>query len=166
MPLPIRYVETAQKWAMRKEQELKMANKKEQGFNDAELQDIMSEIENLEREYEDDAPVAQTSEAPVDETVETTSEVEKDNVVKFEKQTVTTGEHPVEFNASGQMNFSMNFEVAGQTAYLEVTEDGLVVNVDGMHLSINEASGCTVEMDGGVKFSVPMGGQAKGTKAA
>jgi len=166
MPLPIRYVEIAQKWAMRYGQELKMANKKEQGFNDAELQDIMSEIENLEREYEDDAPAAKTTEAHVEEVIETTAEVVEDNIVKFEKKTTSTGEHPVEFTASGQMNFSMNFEVAGQTAHLEVTENGLVVNVDGMHLSINEADGCSVEMDGGVKFSVPMGGQAKGTKAA
>ena len=37
-----------------------MANKKEQGFNDAELQEIMSEIENLEREYDEDKPAAET----------------------------------------------------------------------------------------------------------
>ncbi len=152
-----------------------MANKKEQGFNDAELQDIMSEIENLEREYEDDAPVSKETEVEVvvqeDSIEETASETTEDNVVSFEQKSKTTshtsnGEQQVEFQGSGQMNFAMNFEVAGQTAHLEITEAGLVVSLDGMHLSVNENDGCTVEMDGGVKFSVPMTTKAKSSKAA
>lgn len=151
-----------------------MANKKEQGFNDAELQDIMSEIENLEREYEGDAPVSNEVEAETEVVVqesstteETTASSETDNVVNFEPKTkTTTSEQQVEFQGSGQMNFAMNFEVAGQKAHLEITEEGLVVSLDGMHLSVNETEGCTVEMDGGVKFSVPMKTNAKSSKAA
>ncbi|MFT6069912.1 MAG: hypothetical protein ACJAT2_000926 [Bacteriovoracaceae bacterium] len=152
-----------------------MANKKEQGFNDAELQDIMSEIENLEREYEDDAPVSKETEVEVvvqeDSVEETIAETTEDNVVSFEQKVKTkshtsSGEQQVEFQGSGQMNFAMNFEVAGQTAHLEITEAGLVVSLDGMHLSVNETEGCTVEMEGGVKFSVPMSTKAKSSKAA
>lgn len=153
-----------------------MANKKEQGFNDAELQDIMSEIENLEREYEDDAPVSKEVEAEVVvsdhdsiEEVEPVAEEVHENVVNFEpkiKNHTTGSEQQVEFQGSGQMNFALNFEVGGQTAHLEITEAGLVVSLDGMHLSVNEEEGCTVEMDGGVKFSVPMKTKAKSSKAA
>jgi hypothetical protein len=154
-----------------------MANKKEQGFNDAELQDIMSEIENLEREYEDETPMSKEAEAEVvvqeQDSVETAegsiSQIEEDNVVSFKpaaKTHTSTEGHQVDFQGSGQMDFSMNFEVAGQTAHLEVTESGLVVSLDGMHLSVNEEEGCTVQMDGGVKFSVPMKTKAKSSKAA
>lgn len=152
-----------------------MANKKEQGFNDAELQDIMSEIENLEREYDDETPESKEASAPVveeevvTEIETTTTEHKEDNIVSFKPKAkaVTSGEgHQVDFQASGQMDFAMNFEIAGQTAHLEVTENGLVVSLDGMHLSVNEEEGCTVEMDGGVKFSVPMKSKAKSSKAA
>jgi hypothetical protein len=154
--------------------ELTMANKKEQGFNDAELQDIMSEIENLEREYEDDAPVSSKRQAEVvtheqDSASEPVAETSNDNIVNFEPQTETqavSGDQQVEFQGSGQMSFSMNFEVAGQTAHLEITEAGLVVSLDGMHLSVNDIEGCTVKMDGGVKFSVPMKTKEKSSKAA
>ena len=149
-----------------------MANKKEQGFNDAELQDIMSEIENLEREYDEEKPSAEVEASPVEEHIEevveafSEKEEHEEKVIDIKSKSTPAGEHPVEFQASGQMNFSMNFEVGGQTAHLEITEQGLVVSLDGMNLSIDETDGCTVDMDGGVKFSVPMGGQVKGSKAA
>lgn len=149
-----------------------MADKKEQGFNDAELQDIMSEIENLEREYEgDDKPEAIDESSEVNASSEQVEEehesiVETNLVNLTPKTSSVSADHQVDFQGSGQMNFSMNFDVAGQTAHLEITEQGLVVSLDGMHLSLNEENGCTVEMEGGVKFSVPMGNQAKGSKAA
>lgn len=143
-----------------------MAEKKDKGFNDAELQDIMSEIESLEREYEDDKPQATEEVAPTEEVETVVSETTtEDNVVNFTPK-AATGDHQVEFHGAGTVNFSLNFEVAGQKAHLDITEQGLAVSLDGMNLTINETDGCTVEMDGGVKFSVPMGQKTSAKKAA
>lgn len=171
-----------------------MADNKEEGFNDAELQDIMSEIENLEREYEGDSskventPVEEVqsteSEVSTEEVVATTLEEEfagidpvaveaeevveaiEDNIVQFEPEETPTSEQQVEFHGAGKIDFSLSFQVAGKTADLKITKEGLVVSLDGMNLTIDEENGCTIEMEGGVKFSVPMGGQAKSSKAA
>ena len=178
----------------------------DQGFNEEEIQDIMNEIEDLEKEYVEET--AEASANPHDdlqdtidkeieelnkiEITEPTSEdadgdivaemeeveaemEEEDNVVSIVKEAPSTslseGTYsgaPVEFTANGDMNLNMNFTIGESTATLMVSKDrGLCVQMDGVNLEIGE-DGCTVELAGGVRFTVPLtaGGAASKKKAA
>lgn len=174
-------------------------------FNDAELQDIMNEIESLEKEFQDEqqAPSAEaetveetTVEEPVaEETIEVSAEetveeqpeeeeevedfsneaedyeedetsAEPSNVVAMPQRTeAPTSGHEgfMQFSGQGNMDLQLNFQLGSQTATVHVAEGGLKVTMAGVELNLNE-SGCEVEMQGGVKFSVPLtagAGQAK-----
>tara|TARA_R110002072_G_scaffold64203_1_gene159055 strand:+ start:30732 stop:31322 length:591 start_codon:yes stop_codon:yes gene_type:complete len=196
-----------------------MSEKNEdKGFNDAELQDIMDEIENLEKEFVDEDTAvseqdgtsehATVSEQPKSETkeehtpVEASAETEKEpapepessvsdetddvlgqienevesedsNVVEMKTVTspvetpfATSTDTPVSFTGSGQIDFQMSVNLGGKIATVKVDPElGLVVNLEGVDLQITE-DGCSVEMDGGVKFSVPFGTTAAAKKAA
>lgn len=180
----------------------------DKGFNDDELQDIMNEIESLEKEYvEQETPAEVTSEA-VEEAVaqETTEEAveeeapvevhaseeseedeevdevlseaeaeaddeyesEQDNVVSFkpvQAPTHRTNSESVSFSGNGQIDFSMTFSIGGEEATITVNQgEGLTVTMNGVDLSLSE-DGCTVEMTGGVKFSVPLGTNTVNKKA-
>lgn len=194
----------------------------DQSFNDAELQDIMNEIESLEKEFveeggasaapqataeeasepqpEEEAPVSQEVEA---ETVEASSEeedssddedlvseaedyeeesqpepvaeteveVEVDNVVAMPTQkapaaTTPQGDGYMQFSGQGDMDMQLNFQLGSETATVNVTSGSLSVTLAGVELQLTE-NGCEVNMEGGVKFSVPLtGSQAQGKKAA
>jgi hypothetical protein len=193
----------------------------DQGFNEEELQDIMNEIEDLEKEYveetaeasanphddfqdtidkeieelnkieitdptsedDDEDIVAEMEEVEAEmaemEEVEAEmaemEEVEEDNVVSIVKEAPASSSSegtysgaPVEFTAHGDMNLNMNFTVGESTATLMVSKErGLCVQMDGVNLEIGE-NGCTVELAGGVRFTVPLtaGGTASKKKAA
>lgn len=178
--------------------------KNDQGFNEEELQDIMSEIEDLEKEFVEETATAEAegphddlqdtidkeieelnkiditepvaeAETPVEATSEPTVEAtEEDNVVsilKEETPVATTCEGtysgaPVEFSANGEMNLNMNFSVGESTATLMVSkEGGLSVQMDGVDLEITD-QGCTVELSGGVKFTVPLTAREASNKKA
>jgi hypothetical protein len=162
-------------------------------FNESELHDIMSEIEDLEKEFEAvdvpmtlqeqiDAELAMgleeaTSEvstvvetAPVVEVVET-----KAQVLAFEKvapvavvtptTTSTNTSSGVSFAAHGQMSLNLDFMVGQETAKLTVDPvKGLVVTLSGVELCISEDSGCTVSMENGMKFTIPLTSSANSTK--
>lgn len=188
-------------------------NTNDQGFNEDELQDIMNEIEDLEKEYveegssttveasSDDNPHDDLQDTidkeieelnkieiaePTGETTETTEVVEEpvaetaaeDNVVSIVQDETpastpspssegTYSGAPVEFSANGDMNLNMNFSVGESTATLMVSkEGGLSVQMDGVNLEITD-QGCSVELAGGVKFTVPLtAGAASNNKAA
>jgi hypothetical protein len=206
-----------------------MAETVEQSFNDSELEDIMSEIENLEKEFVEDGekapedlslseattsdlqseidkevesiseemtPTAEITpeqpEATIEETVEVvaeetvepiieepvevvaeeTVEVEAvvDNVVSLpvSEKSSTTGAN-MDFSASGSMDLNLNFKIGSETATLKVDGDkGLVVEMGGVEIQITEAEGCTVTMEGGVNFNIPLttSGESSKKKAA
>lgn len=207
----------------------------EQGFNESELQDIMSEIENLEEEFATDTIVENIDELKMDdckandmqsdidkevdafmdnkeieendsieeeldmtdsliedldaelngisdsdddamqsideEIEEVLSEVEN---VQVEEETQSVSEEIVENNitpiattpqvknessqASG--SFSMTFDIGGTPVKLDF-DGGLVMSVAGVQVNINEESGCSVELPGGIKFSVPLDADQK-----
>ncbi|WP_127714691.1 hypothetical protein [Halobacteriovorax sp. HLS] len=196
----------------------------EQSFNDTELEDIMNEIESLEKEFVDEgdkspedlalseAPTSslqneidkevesiagemttaaseevseveamqeevvaqEVNEAPqaeveqpevteslevVSETVETESIDEVSNVVSLpvsENKVASSGAN-MDFSATGSMDLNLNFKIGSETATLKVDGDsGLVVEMGGVEIKITESNGCTVTMEGGVNFNIPL----------
>ncbi|EQC48160.1 hypothetical protein M899_2658 [Bacteriovorax sp. BSW11_IV] len=195
----------------------------DQGFNDSELEDIMNEIESLEKEFavegadESETPMMEASEdlaieeagtnglqdvidrevesieselhstmaeesdevsaaadsfvdsiedeveavAQSDESVMEEVEVVS-NVVAFEPKktttthTVTSGSSDMNVQLSGQMNMAMTFPVGDSQAEFTVNGGELSVQMNGMSISISENEGCTVTMENGVKFTIPL----------
>lgn len=114
-------------------------------------------------------PVAEVNEV---EAIEPAAET--DNVFKFEKPSTEfapTNKTPgssseMEFSASGTMDLNINLNIAGETANLKVENGGLTLQLSGVHLSITEEKGCSVTMEGGVEFSVPLKATNKKSNAA
>jgi hypothetical protein len=171
-------------------------------FNESELHDIMSEIEDLEKEFEaevtpmtlqeqidaelevevEETVTASSSSETVVEEVEAEVEAEanfvaeveeieksetpveevveaKAQVLAFEKVTpmTTSPTSGVSFAAHGQMSLNLDFMVGQETAKLTIDpEKGLIVTLSGVELCINEDSGCTVSMENGTKFTIPL----------
>jgi hypothetical protein len=138
----------------------------EKSFNDDELADIMNEIENLEKEYADQA--AEESSAsheveaeehepaepailrplankPLEETVLKTNRDEKVVPLKAASPVAPAAGHhsSLSFKVEGQMSLSLSFEVNGQSVYLTISDDGL-----------------DIEMETGAKFTLPMSSKA------
>lgn len=227
-----------------KQLEEAMAESIGKSFNDSELEDIMNEIESLEKEFGEDADHSGTSESLAlkvskgnalqdvidsevmsaispgnsievdaseaifdgdidpeslndsEENAASASEVEEiEEAMNFssedecEDDSAAVGpEHSVEMmkgvinhssrndnvsampevskveserggmhlQASGEMNFNLTFCVDGHNAQLTVDSTGLSVSIRGVNLVINEEQGCTITMEHGVKFSVPL----------
>ena len=152
----------------------------DKGFNDDELADIMSEIENLEKEFTQEIgeqPKAEVKEAPQhqeqpaqEHKVEQTEIVEQvaqmpvedvekvvtskahddENVHHIQKPEVHTHE-PVNSVSHSLPESSLNFSVQGDMKL------NLFFNIGGksVELKINE-SGFDIQLDGGMKFSIPI----------
>ena len=170
-------------------------------FNESELHDIMSEIEDLEKEFEAvDVPMTlqekieaelamelEKAESPSSVMSDVETEVEafeepvaavvetKAQVLAFEKVTpvatptpVTTSTNSssgVSFAAHGQMSLNLDFMVGQETAKLTIDPvKGLVVTMSGVELCISEDSGCTVSMENGMKFTIPLATTANSLK--
>jgi hypothetical protein len=172
-------------------------------FNEAELHDIMSEIEDLEKEFEaEETPMSlqekidaelamELEELNAVEVVEVDAvavameemkEIQSNaQVLAFEKVTpvvapmVATSTHTVStpassssgvsFQAQGQMSLNLDFMVGQESAKLVIDPvKGLVVTLSGVELCINEDSGCTVSMDNGMKFTIPLSSQVNSLK--
>ena len=122
----------------------------DKSFNDQELSDIMKEIEALEEEFsadedsskveassimEDLAEMAEEQSIPVTNREETT-------VLPFAKKEIsqpTKATSSMSFKVQGDLNLELHFEVGGKNIALEVTDKGL-----------------TIQMDGGISFTVPV----------
>lgn len=194
----------------------------DQGFNDSELEDIMNEIESLEKEFSEDSSVTDTSIADVQmeaqedlaietpaqnglqdlidrevesieselgnsmdaeiaaaadsfvdemEMTETETEAElESNVVALEpkKSTPTlaattsltssssTSASDMSVQLSGQMNMAMTFPMGESQAQFSIQDGALCVEMNGLNLTISETEGCTVTMENGVKFTIPL----------
>ncbi len=122
---------------------------------------IMAEVEATD---EIEEPVSETNEDPFlgedMADIEAHMEEATSNVVSLSsapsKTSSTKTSSGVDFNASGDMDLSINFNIAGQTAHLRVEDGGLKVFLKGVELTIDETNGCSVKMAGGVQFSVPL----------
>lgn len=124
----------------------------DKSFNDQELSDIMKEIEALEEEFSGEAEtdkieassvMEELAEMELDQAVPTTNT--KETVLAFERKAPpkavakSSSQSSMAFKVQGDMNLELSFEIGGKTIQLEVTEAGL-----------------SIQMEGGVTFSVPV----------
>ncbi|MDD4972824.1 MAG: hypothetical protein PHY93_00655 [Bacteriovorax sp.] len=152
----------------------------EKNFNESELQDIMAEIENLEKEFETDAvhEVKQTDlQNEIDQELEMSLKARDEErapapiptptpeVLSFEKKSPSSyiptsainSSSEISFEAHGQMNLNLGFKIGEESARLTIDPvKGLVVTMSGVELCINQEDGCKVTMDSGVKFTIPL----------
>ncbi len=129
----------------------------EKGFNDEELADIMSEIENLEREFaepsspepvaEETAVLLELAHKPVAESVLKTNHEE--TKVLAMKHAPSNAPATMSFKVEGQMSVELSFDVNGQSVSLSVSEEGLSITTDS-----------------GAKFTLPMTKHEAAKKAA
>ncbi len=148
----------------------------DKSFNDQELSDIMKEIEALEDDFTTHSKV---SPAPVHAATQSEEkELFTEPVTPFKdpfeeaqlkmssapKVQVESNVTPIEtakpavktetaqtsmsFNVQGSLTLDLQFNIAGKTVSLEVTEAGL-----------------SIEMEGGVRFTVPVGDKTPFKKA-
>lgn len=78
---------------------------------------------------------------------------------------INSQDHPMEFYGEGKMNLSVTFQIGNEKAKVDVDHSGLKVTIQGVELNITD-QGCEVEMQGGVKFSVPLTDQTHKEKKA
>ena len=145
-------------------------------FNESELQDIMSEIDDLEKEFEiDEHPMSLQDKIDAELAIELEEFKEeavhaKAKVMTFEKATPLSpstigSKSGVSFQATGQMSLNLDFMIGQETAKLVIDPiKGMIITLSGVELCINEDSGCTVEMDNGMKFTIPLSSQANSLK--
>ena len=122
----------------------------DKSFNDQELSDIMKEIEALEEEFsadEDSSKVEASSimedlaEMEEEQSIPVTNR-EETTVLPFAKKEIsqpTKATSSMSFKVQGDLNLELHFEVGGKNIALEVTDKGL-----------------TIQMDGGISFTVPV----------
>lgn len=162
-------------------------------FNENELQDIMNEIENLEKDFvEEQSSEPEVEEVKAESTESNNSDADElqstidaeiaelnaitevaqpedseeieatDNVMSILQDAEATSSptysgSPVELTCNGDMDFNMNFSLGENTANVKVNKDnGLSVELDGVSLTMNEITGCTITLPGGIKFTVPL----------
>ena len=122
----------------------------DKGFNDQELSDIMKEIEALEEEFSADedstkveasAIMEDLAEMEEEQSIPVTNREETTVLPFAKKETVqpTKATSSMSFKVQGDLNLELHFEVGGKNIALEVTDKGL-----------------TIQMDGGISFTVPV----------
>jgi len=152
----------------------------EKGFNDDELEDIMNEIESLEKEFtqgtdhvdhepsleevaesvvslsrdeessEDNSLLEQVAKMPVDEVIpqKKINKFDDDshhNIIHLEKKSRNDSPKP-------QNNTAMKFNIEGDMQM----ELSFVINGTEVNLQIND-NGFEIELEGGAKFTLPVG---------
>ena len=122
----------------------------DKGFNDQELSDIMKEIEALEEEFSADEDSSKVEASAIMEDLAEMEEEQSIPVTNREETTVlpfakketaqpTKATSSMSFKVQGDLNLELHFEVGGKNIALEVTDKGL-----------------TIQMDGGISFTVPV----------
>jgi len=124
----------------------------DKNFNDQELSDIMKEIEALEEDFsgpedkydsplmEELAELEETESVPVSSAKVVSFEAARPEPSKPSAVPATS----MSFKVQGQLNLELQFDIGGKVVCLEVSEDGL-----------------NIEMEGGVKFFVPVSASKK-----
>jgi hypothetical protein len=150
----------------------------ESNFNESELQDIMAEIESLEKEFEVETPAPMKKaglQAQIEREIETSMEVSTEKkeafketkkeilnepkVLSFEKKSsmTNTKTSEISFEANGQMSLNLGFKIGEERATLSIDPVlGLIITMNGVELSISQEEGCKVTMENGVKFTIPL----------
>jgi hypothetical protein len=149
----------------------------EKGFNDDELADIMSEIESLEKDYEEESVEASSDEQPeevvseqevveekveepvVEEVVEqpveaVAEEVMEEVVSKPVEEVVPEGkvhQMPVS-KGKGTAHSSMQFQVEGD---MKLQMSFFVAGKE-FSVWVDEEDGFVIQLDGGAQFKVPI----------
>lgn len=153
-------------------------NNDEQIFNEDELQDIMNEFENLEREFHEGEPeseeVEASAEAPSEDVEEEgelhVSESEPDNVVQMAAKpkpapAAAAPSHTVT-NSNG-VSMSLEFPIGEQVAQIGISpEYGFSFNMDGVEITIDAENGCIMTLPGGMTFNIPVSAPQKSKKSA
>jgi hypothetical protein len=122
----------------------------DKSFNDQELSDIMKEIEALEEEFSADEDSSKVEASTIMEDLAEMEEEQSIPVTNREETTVlpfakkeiaqpTKSTSSMSFKVQGDLNLELHFEVGGKNIALEVTDKGL-----------------TIQMDGGISFTVPV----------
>lgn len=118
----------------------------DKSFSDQELSDIMKEIEALEEDFKE--PEEKSSSSILEELANLDEKesipVSTSNVISLDSKRngpkvsvdATTS---MSFKVQGNLTLDLQFDIGGKVVTLEVTESGL-----------------SIEMEGGVKFSVPV----------
>lgn len=121
----------------------------DKSFNDDELSDIMKEIEALEEDF------TPSSEETTVEPVMTESPVaSKETVVSLDSvrtapKASSENSTSMSFKVQGNLTLDLSFDIGGKVVSLSVSDTGLFI-----------------EMEGGMKFSVPVGQDSPLKKAA
>ncbi len=127
----------------------------EQNFNDDELAEIMSEIENLEEdmsvaqeepdeftivdEVQEAKPIlSKVTKMKVEEAIPSTNVVDMSSSNSSSKQNLG-GKTSMNFSIDGQMTIDMGFTIGGQFVAISVDEDGFEIS-----------------MESGAKFTIPL----------
>lgn len=146
----------------------------DKSFNDQELSDIMKEIEALEDDFsepeetlmsplmEELAHLDEAEAIPVSAQVEpvSTPAPVSPKIVALEEARPVAAPAPapkaqseastsMSFKVHGQLNLELQFDIGGKVISLEVTEEGL-----------------NIQMEGGMKFYVPVNEKTSSKKAA
>lgn len=130
----------------------------DKSFNDQELSDIMKEIEALEEDFSTEEPLAAS---PVLEELAHMDESESiptpaPTMVSLDSKrnapqmkTSTPSATTMSFKVQGNLTLELQFDIGGKVVCLEVTESGL-----------------NIEMEGGMKFTVPVAEKSSHKKVA
>ena len=127
----------------------------DKSFNEQELSDIMKEIEELEQEFSGEDTIDRIEASTLmEELAEMHPEksipiaAAHENIVSITPKAAPKTQAPaahkgaqssMTFKVQGEMNLELAFEIGGKTIHLDVTEAGL-----------------TIQMEGGMTFSVPV----------
>ena len=143
----------------------------ENNFNESELEDIMAEIEGLEKEFENEViPESKISSTPVFKEVKQTNlqnEIDRELELSLKMRDEALApkvlslepkaSSEISFEAHGQMKLHLDFKIGEESAKLSIDPiKGLMITMSGAELCINQADGCKVTTDSGVKFTIPL----------
>ncbi|WPU64402.1 hypothetical protein [Peredibacter starrii] len=138
----------------------------DKSFNDQELSDIMKEIEALEEDFSGEEEVHATSSvleelahmeekeaipvaAPAPVSLESKRAAPKPAPAPAPVQSSSPASTSMSFKVQGNLSLELQFDIGGKVVCLEVTESGL-----------------NIEMDGGMKFTVPVSAETTSRKKA
>lgn len=113
----------------------------DKSFNDQELSDIMKEIEALEEDFQTEASSEVMEELAVMDEKQAIPQTNKTEpaVVHMKPVASQRAATAMSFKVSGDLNLDLQFDIGGKVVSLSVTQTGL-----------------TIEMDGGMTFTVPV----------
>lgn len=117
----------------------------DKGFNDDELADIMSEIESLEKEFTDEPAAKKVMEQLVEKPQVEVAPVQDQNIhhIKKDAPKASKQENSMNFSVQGDMKLNLSFDFGGKCIEFNIDEDGF-----------------EIEVDGGMKFSIPVDGDS------